>query len=70
MERIAAIRSAIADRRGYLGELTVGEVGFAVELLFPVRQTFEGRTETMALAWALIYLMGETGDLGVGALSS
>ena len=62
-ERIAAIQRAITERRGYLGELTVGDVGFSVELLFPIRQTFEGRTETTALT----FLMGEAGELGVGA---
>ena len=26
---------------------------------------FEGRTEELALAWALLFLMGERGEIGV-----
>lgn len=37
-----------------------------VELLSPERMTFEERTEEVPLAWALIYLMGEMGEIGVG----
>ena len=58
---VTAIRSAIADRRGYLGELTVTEIGFRVELVSPHTMTFEGRTPELALAWVLIFLMRETG---------
>lgn len=62
-----AITRAIGERRGYFAGPDVGEAGFVVELLSPERVTFEGRTETLALAWCLIYLMGETGEIGIGA---
>lgn len=60
-----ALLGAIADRRGYIGAITVEEIGWTVELLSPVRASFEGRTRELALAWVLIYLMGEGGELGV-----
>lgn len=65
-ELAAALRSAIADRRGYIAEPELGEIGWTVELLAPVRETFAGRTMEMALAWCLVYLMGESGEVGVG----
>lgn len=61
---IGALRSAIADRGGYFDGPVIGDVGFVVELLSPVRMTFEGRTEELALAWCLIYLMGERDEIG------
>jgi hypothetical protein len=69
-ERIAAIRRAIAERRGYIDGPTLTEIGYQVELLFPVRHVFEGRTETLALSWCLVFLMGEAGEVGVGSFRS
>ena len=61
----SAVRSAIADRRGYLGEVQMIEYGWEVELLSPDRMTFEGRTRVMAHAWCLVFLMGDVGELGI-----
>jgi hypothetical protein len=47
-----AMRSAIADRRGYV-DVEVAETGWRVELLAPARMAFEGRTRELALAWCL-----------------
>jgi hypothetical protein len=63
-----ALRGAIADRSGYLDGPLVGDAGFTVELLSPERMTFAGRTEELALAWCLIYLMGERGEIGTVSL--
>lgn len=60
-----AIRSAIGDRRGYMGEVRLLEHGWEVELLSPVTETFTGRTRVTAHAWCLVFLMGETGELGI-----
>jgi len=38
-----AIRSAIADRRGYLGDVRLIEHGWSVELLSPVAEIFTTR---------------------------
>jgi hypothetical protein len=65
-ERTAVIRGAIAVRHGYVGPVELTDLGLRVELLFPIRQAFAGRTEATALAWCLVYLMGETGELGMG----
>jgi hypothetical protein len=62
---VAALRRAIADRRGSLGDVVLGDVGWSVQLLSPARVTFHARTEELAYAWALIDLMGETGEIGV-----
>lgn len=62
-----AITRAIGERRGYVTDPEFGDTGFVVELLHPHRASFEGRTEAIALAWCLIYLMGETGEIGIGA---
>jgi hypothetical protein len=35
-------------------------------LLAPQRLVFEGRTEEGALAWCLVFLMRECGEIGVG----
>lgn len=64
-----ALSSAIADRRGYLGEISMTETGYSVELLTPHLMTFEGRTQERALAWCLIFLMGETGEIGIGGFA-
>lgn len=64
-ELAAAIRSAIANRRGYLGDITCTDTGFRIELLSPARMVFEARSPELALAWCLIYLMGERGEIGV-----
>src|SRR4051794_1691446 len=61
---IDALRRAIADSRGYFAGPLVGDIGFTVELLHPERMTFEGRTEELAPAWCLLYLMGERGEIG------
>lgn len=47
---------AIAARRGYFDGPEMTATGYAVELLSPNRQTFEGRTPVMALAWCLVFL--------------
>jgi len=60
-----AIRSAIADRRGYLGEVRLLEHGWSVELRSPIAETFTGRTRVTAHAWCLVFLMGEVGELGI-----
>jgi len=59
-----ALYRAIADRGGYVHGPVVGDTGFVVELLVPDRATFAGRTEELALAWALLFLMGERGEIG------
>ena len=58
-----AIRSAIADRRGY-AHWDVDDIGWVVELLSPERQDFHGGTLEEALAWCLVWLMVD--ELGVG----
>ena len=65
-----ALRAAIGERRGYLGELAIGAQGWELELLYPVRETFGGRTRVQAFAWCLVYLLGETGELGIGGFSA
>lgn len=60
----SAIRQAIAERRGYFDGPEITDSGYRVELLFPERQTFEGRTPALALAWCLVYLLGSTGEVG------
>lgn len=62
-----ALRVAIADRGGYFDGPTVGFIGWTVELLAPARETFEGRTAEIALAWCLVWMLGETGEIGVSA---
>ena len=54
---VAALRRAIADRRGFLGAVVIGDVGVTVALLFPTRMTFAGHTQELAYAWALIQPM-------------
>lgn len=66
---VAAIRTAIADRRGYHTEPELTDIGYRVELLSPERVGFEGRTSEMSLAWVLIYLMGEAGEIGIGGFA-
>lgn len=68
-ELAAAIRSAIADRGGYLDTISVTDIGFQVELLAPEGMTFEGRSPELALAWCLIYLLGERGEIGVSSFA-
>ncbi|CAA9548107.1 MAG: hypothetical protein AVDCRST_MAG19-552 [uncultured Thermomicrobiales bacterium] len=58
-----ALRSAIADRRGYLA-WDVDHAGWVVQLLSPDRERFHGRTLEEALAWCLVWLMVD--ELGVG----
>jgi len=65
---IHALRCVIADRRGYIAGPVVVDAGFTVELLYPERVTFEARTEELALAWVLLFLMGERGEIGAPSL--
>lgn len=58
-----ALRSAIADRRGYC-DWTVDHAGWVVTLYHPEPQTFYGRTLEEALAWCLVWLMAP--EIGVG----
>lgn len=60
-----ALRSAIADRRGYLS-WDLGEVGWLVVLHHPQEATFHGRTLEEALAWCLVWLMAP--ELGIDPL--
>jgi hypothetical protein len=61
-----ALRRAIAERRGYLDCWYVDDKSlWRVELLYPDRETFGGRTLAQALAWCLVWLMGSTGEIGV-----
>lgn len=53
-----ALRSAIADRGGYVS-WDVDEVGWVVELLRPDRERFTGRTLEEAFAWCLVWLMAD-----------
>lgn len=62
--RTVALPSGIANRGAYFDGPALAEIGWRVELLVPVRMTFEGRTRELALAWCLIFLMGEGGELG------
>jgi len=64
---IVAIKDAIAQRRGYCTEPELGEIRYSLELLYPERQVFQGRTPVIAWAWCLVYLMGAAGQIGVGA---
>jgi hypothetical protein len=59
----AALRQAIATRRGYC-DWTVDHAGWVVILLSPEEQEFYGRTLEEALAWCLVWLMAP--DLGIG----
>lgn len=58
-----AIRSAIADRRGYLS-WDVDHAGWVAMLHHPEEQTFHGRTLEEALAWCLVWLMAP--EIGIG----
>jgi len=60
---IDSLRSALADRSGSITGPVVGDDGSTVELLSPERVTFAGRTEELALAWCLVFLMGERGEI-------
>jgi hypothetical protein len=51
-----ALKSAIADRRGYVA-WTVDHASWVVTLLYPERQEFSGRTREEGLAWCLVWLM-------------
>jgi hypothetical protein len=63
-----ALRSAIADRRGYIDQWYVDDLSlWRVEVLSPHRETFGGRTLPQALAWALVWMLGTTGELGAVA---
>jgi hypothetical protein len=65
-----ALRSAIADRRGYLDCWYVDDTSlWKVELLSPVRETFGGRTLAQALGQCLVAAMGWPGEIGVGAFA-
>ena len=64
------LRTEIGERRGYLGSFTVVDEGWKLDLLYPVRETFSGRTRVMAYAWCLIYLMGESGEIGINAVQA
>jgi hypothetical protein len=44
-----ALRGTNEDRREYLGDVGINDIGWRVELLFPARMTFEGRTRDLAL---------------------
>jgi len=47
----------------------VNDIGYQVhDLLAPQAMTFEGRTPELALAWVLIFLMGETGEIRIGGV--
>jgi hypothetical protein len=58
-----AIRSAIADRRGYCS-WDVDHAGWVVTLHHPEEQTFYVRTLEEALAWCLVWLMAP--EIGIG----
>lgn len=58
-----AIRSAIADRQGYLS-WDVDHAGWVVMMHHPEEQTFYGRTLEEALAWCLVWLMPR--EIGIG----
>jgi hypothetical protein len=65
-----ALRSAIADRGGYLdGWFVCDQSLWVVDLLVPDSETFRARTLAEALGWCLVWVMGSTGELGtvVGA---
>lgn len=63
---IAALRSAIADRRGYVC-FDVDALGWRVDLLSPHAEAFRGRTLAEALAWCLVWLMTEELSIGMPA---
>jgi hypothetical protein len=58
-----AIKDAIGERRGYIGEWWVDHAGWCVLLLSLVREEFRSLMLEIALAWCLVYLM--TDELGV-----
>jgi hypothetical protein len=58
-----AIRSAIADRRGYCS-WDVDHAGWVVFLHHPEEQTFHGSTLEEALAWSLVWRMAP--EIGIG----
>ena len=61
-----ALKAAIADPRGYVA-WDVDHIGWRVDLLRPDRESFRGATLEEALAWCLVWLMGD--EWGVGAFS-
>jgi hypothetical protein len=66
-----ALQSVIASRRGYRWDWWVGEDSlWHVELLWPERETFGGRTLAEALAWCLVRMMGWTGEIGIEGFPS
>lgn len=58
-----AIRSAIADRRGYCS-WDVDHAGWVVTLHFPDEEIFYGRTLEETLAWCLVWLMAS--EIAIG----
>jgi hypothetical protein len=61
-----ALRSAIADRGGYLDQWYVDDTSlWRVELLRPDRETFRARTLAEALGWCLLWVMATRGEIGV-----
>lgn len=66
-----ALQSAIASRRGYRGEWWVGEDSlWHVELLWPERETFGGKTLAEALAWCLVWMLQWSGEIGIEGFAS
>ena len=53
---VAALRSAIADRRGYVSR-DLDEICLRMNLLRPVHESLRGGTLAEALAWCLVWLM-------------
>lgn len=58
-----ALRSAIADRRGYC-DWTVDHAGWVVILYSPEQQSFYGKSLEEALGWCLVWLMAP--EIGIG----
>ncbi len=63
----AALRGAIADRRGHVA-WDVDAVAWQVELMRPERESFSGQTLAAALAWCLVRLIHN--ELSAGSLTS
>src|SRR5215204_2544845 len=65
-----ALRSAIADRRGYVDQWYVDDLNrWRVEVLSSDRETFGGRTLAVALAWCLVGMVGRTVEMGLEAFA-
>jgi hypothetical protein len=61
---------AFSAWQGYRGDWWVADDGrWHVELLWPVREAFDGATQAQALGWSLVGLMGWVSEEGVAVFA-